>query len=152
VQAEDGPSGPHDRTLTATRAIATVLVATVLALAAVALWLSPDGTEYERIVVPVALAGLVSPVIGYRLYFRVGMRTRPDADVESRCGAFQAATVVALAVTDGVALLGIVTYMLSADLAAMTGVVTHVLLTGAIWPTRVRLEGFCEAGAPRGTS
>ena len=44
------------------------------------------------VAVAAALAGLVSPVIGYRLYFLVGSRAAPDADVEARCGAFQAAT------------------------------------------------------------
>jgi hypothetical protein len=152
VTGGDGPSSPEERTLTATRSIAALLLLLVLAFAAVAIWLSPGIGGYRRLVVPVALAGLVSPVIGYRLYFLVGSRTAPDADIEARCGAFQAATVIALAVTDGAALLGIVTYMLSSDLAAMTGVVTHVLLTGAIWPTRVRLESFLEPGPPRGTA
>jgi len=152
VQGEDHRRGPQARTLIATRSIASALLVLVLAVASVAVWLSPGGGGFRPLVVPVALAGLVSPVVGYRLYFLVGSRTKPDADVEARGGAFQAATVVALSVTNGAALLGIVTYMLSSDLAAMTGVVTHVLLSGAIWPTRVRLESFCEVGPPPGAA
>jgi hypothetical protein len=135
-----------------TRTIVVALLASVLAFAAIAIWLGPGGGGLRRLVVPVALAGLISPVIGYRLYLLIGSRVGPGADLETRCGAFQHATVIALLVTEGVAVLGIVTYLLSGDLAALAGAVTHVLLAGAIWPSRVRLENFCELGSPRNTT
>jgi hypothetical protein len=100
------------------------------------------------LVIPAALAGLVSPVIAYRSYSVLGARTSPDAALGVRCEAFQRVTVVALSVTAGVALFGIVIYVMSSDLAAMTGVVTHVLMSGAIWPRRVRLESFLDSGPP----
>jgi hypothetical protein len=136
--------------LKATRTVAAVLLAAVLALAAIAIRMRPGTGALRLLVVPAALAGLVAPVIAYRLYSRVGARAAPEADIGARCGAFQQATVIALAVTGGAALFGIVTYVTSSDLAVMTGVATHVLLTGAIWPTRVRLESFLESGPPRG--
>ena len=97
-----------------------------------------------------ASAGLVSPVIAYRLYSLLGAKTPRDAALGVRCKAFQRVTVVALSVTAGAALFSIVTYAMSSDLAAMTGVVTHVLLSGAIWPSRVRLESYLDFGPPWG--
>lgn len=149
---EDGRTrdGADDRVLTATRTVAAALLVAVLVLAAIAYRISPGTGDFRVLVIPAALAGLVSPVIAYRLYSVLGARTSPDAALGVRCDAFQRVTVVALAVTAGAALFGIATYAMSSDLAAMTGVVTHVLLSGAIWPSRVRLESYLDSGPPWG--
>lgn len=145
-----GREGAEDRVLTATRTVVAALLVAVLALAAIAYRINPGTGDLRVLVIPAALAGLVSPVMAYRLYSVLGARTPPDAALGVRCEAFQRATVVALSVTAGAALLGIVTYAMSSDLAAMTGVVTHVLLSGAIWPSRIRLESYLDSGPPWG--
>ena len=53
---------------------------------------------------------------------------------------------MALGLTEGIALFGLVVFMLSAGLPALIGTATHVLLAGAIWPTAERLEAFTEGG------
>lgn len=143
-------TGAEDRVLTATRTVVAALLVAVLALAAIAYRINPATGYLQVLVIPAALAGLVSPVMAYRLYSVLGAKTPPDAALGVRCDAFKRVTVIALSVTAGAALLGIVTYAMSSDLAAMTGVVTHVLLSGAIWPSRVRLESYLESGPPWG--
>jgi hypothetical protein len=146
---DDGsPHAPADRTLLTSRIVAAGMLVAVLAIAAAALAMPPGVGRYRGLVVPAALAGLVSPVIGYRLYALSGAKVTREDDVVSKCGRFQHATVTALAVPFSAALLGIVVTLLSGDPAAMTGVVTHVLLTGAIWPSRVRLKSFVDPGGP----
>ena len=142
--------GAEDRALTATRTVAAAMLVAVLALAAIAYRIGPGTGDFRVLVIPAALAGLVSPVIAYRLYSLLGAKTPRDAALGVRCKAFQRVTVVALSVTAGAALFSIVTYAMSSDLAAMTGVVTHVLLSGAIWPSRVRLESYLDFGPPWG--
>jgi len=148
----DGPTRAEaeKHVLTATRAIAAALLLTVPALAAIAIRMSPGTGAFRALVIPAALAGLISPVIAYRLYSVLGARLSPDTALGVRCEAFQRVTVIALSVTAGVALFGILTYGLSADPAALTGVATHLLLSGAIWPSRVRLESFLDSGPPWG--
>lgn len=148
----DGRSGngAEGRVLTATRTVVAALLVAVVALAAIVYRISPGTGDLQVLVIPAALAGLVSPVMAYRLYSVLGAKTPTDAALGVRCDAFKRVTVVALSVTAGAALLGIVTYAMSSDLAAMTGVVTHVLLSGAIWPSRVRLESYLESGPPWG--
>lgn len=89
-----------------------------------------------------ALTGLVSPVIGYRLYAWLRERIPAGASHAARCAGFLRATELALAVGAGIALFGIVAYCLSAVFAALIGVVTHMILVGAVWPTPERLETF----------
>ena len=89
--------------------------------------------------------GLVSPVIGYRLYAWSRERMPPGRVAPRAAPTFLRATSLALAVTEGVALFGIVALLGSAPLlAALIGVVTHVILAGAVWPTPERLESFLE--------
>jgi hypothetical protein len=143
-------SDAEHRALTATRTLAAALLVAVLALAAMAYRLTPGTGDYRALVVPAALVGLVSPVIAYRLYSVLGAKMPPDIANGLRCEGFQRVTGIALSVTAGAALLGIVTYGMSSDPAAMTGVVTHVVLSGAIWPSRVRLESYLASGPPWG--
>lgn len=101
-----------------------------------------------------ALAGLISPVIGYRLYAWLRERYPAEASHVERCAGFVRATLLSLAVSESVALFGIFAYWFSAALPALIGVVTHVILVGAVWPTDERLEAFLDgaAASPGGAS
>ena len=44
----------------------------------------------------------------------------------------------------GIALFGIVAYLLSGAFAALVGVATHMILIGAVWPTPGKLESFLD--------
>ena len=94
---------------------------------------------------PIGLLGLISPVIAYRLYLLEKERIPPEADVLRRSRVFVRANLIAVAVSEFVALLGVVAYVLSGRPVALLGVLTMVLLVGAIWPSPERLESFCSA-------
>jgi len=104
--------------------------------------LLPTGDALVAAAPPAALLGLVSPVVGYRLYLWVRERAARPASRAERCGAFVRANLVAMAVTEGAALFGIVAYLLSGRLFPLVGVLTHVLLAGAIWPSAEKLDLF----------
>lgn len=125
------------------RLVFVAATASVVALLAVAGWIEPPGKALG-LAFPVSLIGLISPVIGYRLYLLQRERIPAAAGPAERCRAFLRAGILALAVTEGVALLGVIGYALSGTLSALSGVLTHVLLVGALWPTRERLESFLE--------
>lgn len=128
------------------RRLSASMAAAALLLAAASSLIEPRGL-FPVLGAAAALAGLVSPLIGYRLLAWFRERSGPGASHEAGCAEFLRATILSLAVGEGVALFGIVAYWLSAVLAALIGVVTLVILAGAIWPTPERLEAFLEAGA-----
>jgi len=99
-------------------------------------------SELQYLAAPTALLGIVSPVIGFRIYLAMKRRIPPEAGLEQRCQRFFTATIAPLAVTDGIALIGVVAFMLSGAPACLIGVLTHVILAAAIWPTQERLEQF----------
>ena len=131
------------------RVVAGSLVAGVLALAA-ATSLVETGRTLPHLGSVAALAGLVSPLIGFRLFAWLRERVPPGASHAERCSAFQRATLLALGVGEGTALFGLAAYWLSARPGALIGVVTLVILAGALWPTPERLESFLEAARPAG--
>jgi hypothetical protein len=99
-------------------------------------------SELQYLVAPAALLGIVSPVIGFRVHLGLKRRVPPDAGLEQRCQRFFTATIMPLAVTESIALFGVVAFMLSGAPASLIGVLTHVILAAAIWPTPERLEHF----------
>ena len=99
-------------------------------------------SELYYLVAPAGLLGIVSPVIGYRLYLGMRRRMPPTADLEQRCRSFFTATIAPLAITEGIALIGVVAFMLSGAPACLIAVLTHVILAAAIWPTQERIEQF----------
>jgi hypothetical protein len=133
------------------RILVGALVAGVLALLAVS-GLFQLGDSLRFLVLPAGLVGLVSPVIGHKLYTSRRDGTPADADVATRCRRFVMATILALAITEAAALFGVVVFMLSGRWTALTGVLTHVLLAGAIWPSPDRLQPFLGSSAPTPTS
>ncbi len=139
----------EERTLQLAQTLSLSLLAGVLIATAVVWWVHSGRTPSLSVLVfPAALAGLIAPVIGYRVYLRVRERSPDGADAQGRCAAFVRATLVALALTETVALFGIVVFLLSGARLALSGVAAHVLLTGAIWPSRARLDVFLsDAGS-----
>lgn len=144
---EAGDDARIEGTLRRTRRVAGALALGPLVLAGVAgfLPLEPQA-RLAFLAAPVALVGLVSPVIGHRLFLGRGQRLPPDR--EARCASYTQATILALAVTEGIALLGIVTHVLTGRLFPLVGLLSHTLLAGALWPSREKLEGWLGHSGP----
>ncbi len=123
--------------------IVAVLIVAPLVLAVIA-GFADLGSGVRILTLPAALFGVVSPVIGYRLYHSIRDRLAPDASYDERCRAFIQANLVALAVTEAAAFLGIVAYMLSREPWGLLGLLMHVLLAAAIWPSAERFHGFTD--------
>jgi hypothetical protein len=138
-------SGPATRTLeqtlTTARLILGAMVGTLVLVAALCLLL-PRGPWGDFLIAPAGIVGIVSPAIGYRLFHWFGERLPQGAGDTEREASFLRASVLAVSVTEGSALLGIVTFAMTGALTAMIGVVSHMILTGALWPTEDRLEFF----------
>jgi len=130
--------------LARSRLIAGGSVVGVLLVAAVGSLFDP-GRRLESIAPTVGLLGIVSPVIAYRLYLWEKERIPPQADSTRRARGFVRATLIAVSVSESIALSGVVAYVLSGRIVALLGVLTMVLLVGAIWPTSERLESFSSA-------
>lgn len=131
------------------RLLCGAMAAGVLALAAATSLVEPR-PAFPVLGSAAALAGLVSPLIGYRLLAWLRERVPPGASHAERCAGFLRATLLSVAAGESVALFGIVAYWLSAVLAALIGVVTLVILVGAVWPTPEKLDSFLDSAAPAG--
>lgn len=137
-------------TLRQARLIAGALAAGVLLLTALSgvVRISPSLPAIASLA---ALLGIVSPLVGFRLYAWLREREPARASHAVRCATFLRATILALVVTEGVAMFGIVAYWLTSEPQALIGVVTHIILVGAVWPTPERLESFLQRdGAEEG--
>lgn len=127
--------------LTQARVIVAALVLGTLVFWVIA-HVIPVGSGPDYLILPSVLFGLVSPVIGYRIYLKVRERSPKGFDGARR--AFLRAHILAMVVTETAALFGCVAYILSPNPLAYAGFLMHVLLAGAIWPNRYRLEQFLE--------
>ena len=107
--------------------------------------LIPPRSQGLFLVLPAGLIGLVSIAMGYRSYEWIRSRLDADASGPTRSRAFFVATVTALGVTEAAGLFGVIVYILSGRVVALSGVLTHVILAGAIWPTRERHDAFVES-------
>ena len=116
----------------------------LLALVASVLDLSAGVTALSA---PAALFGLVSPVIGYRLYVYLREKAPTGESAEQAGWRFLQATIGGLAVTEAAALFGVVAFTLGGDLFALVGVPMHVLLSGTLWPSKEKLSRFIESAA-----
>jgi hypothetical protein len=151
THGEADPSAPAaDReVLRSSRVVAGLGVAVPLVLAA-ASGLLPRVDGSAALVIPSAVAGAAGPVVGYRLY-QLQRERLPRAAAEADCRrAFLRATVLALGITEGAALLGIVVHGMTGELLALIGLFMHVLLAGALWPTEEKLQGFLTAASASG--
>jgi len=101
----------------------------------------PSATMFAA---PVALAGIISPVVAYRLYAWIQSLVRPEAELEERCRAFLKANIIAFSVSGGVGLCGVSVFVFTGSLQALIGAVSHVIIAGALWPIPERMDHFLE--------
>ncbi len=130
-------------TLARTRLIVAALAAGVLCLAGIAAFVDFGRSDLGAFLgLPAGLLGLIMLVAGWRVHLALRERAARIEDLEAGCARYTTAVLIALALTEGAAFLGIVAYMLGAEVVALTGVVTHVLLTGVLWPAPEKLQPF----------
>jgi hypothetical protein len=123
--------------------IVAAMSAGVLVLAAVVGFVDLDPVGFAALLsLPAGLAGLITLVAGWNVFKRLGERAVDVQDVASGCTRYTAALLISLALTQASAFLGIVAYMLGAEVMALTGVLTHVLLTAVLWPTVEKIKPF----------
>jgi hypothetical protein len=132
------PSEPdREGVLARARLLAALLaLSPLIVLGAVALL--PQPGESRALVLPAGLLGLVAPALGWRLQVRLREGVRGGAAAGRR--AYLRSLVAGLAVTEATALLGVLAWHLSREPAALLGVLLHLLLVSAMWPTEDRLE------------
>ena len=130
-------------TLARNRVMVGALAAGVLFLAGISGYLDLGAVGLAAYLsLPAGLAGLFMLVVGWRVYVSMRERASQIEDVETGCARYTTALLIALALTEGAAFLGIVAYMLGAGILALTGVLTHVLLTGVLWPAAEKMRPF----------
>ena len=132
-----------NETLRTTRIIACAIVGGSIAFWTIVYFVSHDGGP-EIMVTMAVLVGLVAPVAGYRIYRRIWER-RPAGEQEASA-AFLRANIIAFAIAEGASLFGAVGYLLTGNPLTCIGLITQVLLAGAIWPNEQRLQSFLETG------
>ncbi|HKQ59810.1 MAG TPA: hypothetical protein VJS92_00920 [Candidatus Polarisedimenticolaceae bacterium] len=130
-----------ERALRESRWIVAGMAVSVAVVTAAALRIDAVASPVLWPVSTTALFGILSPVLGYRLYGWVRERAAA-AGLAEKCRAFVRAHALALGLSEGCALLGLVAFVLSRHPAALLGVATHAVLCGALWPGRERLEGY----------
>jgi len=119
------------------------LAAGVLFLAGVSGFVDSGSVDFaDRLSLPAGLAGLVMLVVGWHVYVAGSERASEVEDIATGCARYTTALLTALALTEGIAFLGILAYMLGANLLALTGVLAHVLLTGVLWPASEKIRPF----------
>jgi hypothetical protein len=137
-----------ESTVARSRMIVIAMAGGVLALTAVSRFIELESIGFARSAgLPVGLAGLVALPFGWRANVTMRERVPDNLDVETGCTRYTAALLVALAITEGIAFVGIVCYTLGSELIALTGVLTHIMLSGALWPTPERVRPFLERAA-----
>jgi hypothetical protein len=142
-RGNDGPAPDPDEELGALRGVAIALAASPLVAVGIVLALPPP-SPWRGLVAPAALFGIVALAVGHRAYQSILGRTRASAAPRQRLSALRRATIAALAVTEAVALFGVVAFHLSREPYALVGVATHLVVAGGVWPTRARLQGVLD--------
>ncbi len=129
--------------LTRSRLMVAALAGGVLFLTAVSGFIDfGSGDVTDRFALPAGLAGLVMLPLSWQMYGTMRGRAADVTDLASGYKRYGRALLTALVLTEGVAFLGIVVYMMGAGIIALTGVLTHVLLTGVLWPTAEKIRPF----------
>ena len=129
--------------LTRSRLMVAALAGGVLFLTAVSGFIDFGLSDFaDRLALPVALSGLVILPVSWQIYGSMRERAADVTDLATGYKRYGTAVLTALALTEGVAFLGIVAYMLGAEILALTGALTHVLLTGVLWPTAEKIRPF----------
>lgn len=104
----------------------------------------PASSGSTAVVAPAIVAGLISPAAAVHTYQRALRRAAASEDRGRRVDRLAAGTLQAVAISGAVALIGIAAYLASGLLPALVGVVTHLLATGAVWPSRSRIERILD--------
>ena len=140
-----------DSSVTVARTIVAGLVGSVLLLALLSALYDP-AIGFDVLTAPAALLGLVSPVLGFRIHTTREQEIPAAADSLERRARYLRAIVYPLAVTQGGAMFGVVSFWLGGGVFSLVGVLTHLLLAGALWPSPERLTRFLEGrtGHPGG--
>jgi hypothetical protein len=141
TERDTGPDDEDAAVLRQTRLIVGALVAGVLILTALSGFM-PRADGLDGLVIPAAVIGAASPVIGFRLYQMLRERLTPGTPRSRRREAFLSANIISFAITEGAAVFGVLVYALTGAPLALIGVLMHVLLAGALWPSEEKLAGF----------
>jgi len=131
--------------LTRARLIVGALVGGVLILTALSGFM-PRADGMAGLVVPAAVVGAVSPAVAFRLYQLLRDRIAAGASATLRRQTFLRANVIAFAITEGAAVFAAIVYAMTGGPLALIGVLMHVLLAGALWPSEEKLAGFVGDG------
>jgi hypothetical protein len=136
--------------LSLTRLIVGALIGGVLLLTALSGFM-PRLDGMEGLVVPAAVVGAASPAVAFRMYQLLRDRLAGGASATLRRQAFVRANVLCFSITEGAAIFGVVVYALTGAPLALLGVLMHVLLGGALWPSEEKLAGFVGTAARDGS-
>jgi hypothetical protein len=140
-------SGPDlaSRTLGSARVVALSLAGGAVLLAA-AVASAPPMPRMPALVTPASLAGLVALPVALRLHRLVRDRGSTSVDPGARAAAYVRSLVVALGLTEVLAGLGAVAFLFTREPFCFTGLATHTILTGALWPTREAVRQALGSG------
>jgi hypothetical protein len=147
VSADPVSAGERESaTLKRARLLTTAMAAGVLLLTAASGVVS-NSPVTRALAAPAALLGIVSPLLGFRTFAWLRERAATQTSHGTRCGAYLRATVLALSVTEAAAIFGVISFWMGGGIESLIGVVMHVILSGALWPTPEKLEAFLAATA-----
>jgi hypothetical protein len=123
------------------RILAAALTVGPLSVVAVAA-LVPPIEALKVLLLPAVVLAVVCFAGGLALHARM-TRPGPDLDLNQRIQRFHVATLVALGLTEGAALLGGMAFFGERSGWALLPVAAHLGLTVLVWPTRSRFERAC---------
>lgn len=130
-----------ERTLRQARLIVGGSWLNLLGFSVLLIWLDLLDTSVPWVRWIGGLAGIVAPAIGYRIY-RAEFEPPAGADREAIHTEFLKRNRSAIRVTEIGGFLGLLAWTIGGDPVSLTGLATHTLLAGAIWPTPERLANF----------
>ncbi len=126
------------------RLIAAALAASPVVLLGLALVVPPPPPRHA-LVAPAVLAGFLSLAVGHRWYRRVLDGRATGAGPADRIAALRVATISGLACTGTAAIFGVFAFHFSREPFSLAGLAVHLILAGALWPTRARFERVLDA-------
>jgi hypothetical protein len=128
------------------RLIVGALIGGVLVLTALSGFM-PRVDGMYGLVVPAAVVGAASPAVAFRFYQLLRDRLPDGAGAALRRQTFLRANILCFAITEGAAVFGVIVFALTGAPVALIGIVMHVLLGGALWPSEEKLAGFVGTAA-----
>ena len=143
--------GGIDAAVLRTRLIAAALVAGPIPVVVAGWFLSPLTDGLGSFAIAFGAIGLIAPAAGYHLFLSGKSRldaSGPSEDAE-RIKQYEQSFLFALSLSEGGALLGCVAWLLTGLTPTLIGVATHILVVGALWPSRGLVEWFIRPEPPR---